>query len=98
MLGMIKSEWCPSTYCISFKLETDLNILEKKALGAIDSYKVDLVVANELHTNKSKVIVYEGVSRQAYTIELSMFDSVNDIEEPLILYIIEKHKAYMKGV
>ena len=39
-------------------METDLTILEKKALGAIEAYGADMVIANELHTNKFKVIVY----------------------------------------
>jgi len=47
-LGLIKSEWNPNTVLISFKLETDVQILERKALGAITSYGVDMVVANEL--------------------------------------------------
>jgi len=57
-LGFIKSEWNAHTFCISFKLETDIDILEKKALSAIENYKVDMVVANELHSNKYKVILY----------------------------------------
>jgi phosphopantothenate---cysteine ligase (ATP) len=47
-LGMIKADWNPNTLVVSFKLETDLEILELKALSAIKNYKVDAVVANEL--------------------------------------------------
>jgi phosphopantothenate---cysteine ligase (ATP) len=47
-LGLIKSEWNPATLAVSFKLETDLEILEQKALKAIENYKVDAVIANEL--------------------------------------------------
>ena len=46
MMGHIKQYWNPSTLLISFKLETDINILEQKALSAITNYGVDLVVAN----------------------------------------------------
>ena len=45
-LALIKTERNPNTVLISFKLETDSQILEEKALGAIDKYGVDMVVAN----------------------------------------------------
>ncbi|KAJ1493050.1 DNA/pantothenate metabolism flavoprotein [Baffinella frigidus] len=49
-LRALKSEWAPQALVASFKLETDDNILLSKAWGAIDKYKVDVVVANLLHT------------------------------------------------
>jgi phosphopantothenate-cysteine ligase len=45
-LGAIKKEWNPNTYCVSFKLETDLSILKSKSMSAINNYNMDLVVAN----------------------------------------------------
>lgn len=47
-LGLIKEDWNPQSLVVSFKLETDLDILEQKALKAIENYKVDAVIANEL--------------------------------------------------
>jgi phosphopantothenoylcysteine synthetase/decarboxylase len=58
LLGEIKLTWNPETLCASFKLETDAEILEKKVKQSIEKYGVDLVVANELHTRKVKVIMY----------------------------------------
>jgi phosphopantothenate-cysteine ligase len=40
---------------VSFKLETDPNILISKATGAITKYGVDCVIANLLHTRNSEV-------------------------------------------
>ena len=40
---------------MSFKLETDPNILISKATGAITKYGVDCVIANLLHTRNSEV-------------------------------------------
>ncbi|CDW74331.1 UNKNOWN [Stylonychia lemnae] len=101
-LGFIKSEWCPSTFCISFKvchnqnmqkiqLETDINILEQKALSAIENYKVDMVIANELFTNKFKVIIYQP-QNQPRVIEVDkekVLSGQIDIEESMIDYISE---------
>jgi len=36
-----------------------LKILEEKARGAMKKYFVDLVVANELHTRRTKAIIYK---------------------------------------
>eukprot|EP00823_Brevimastigomonas_motovehiculus_P006061 TRINITY_DN476_c6_g1_i1.p1 TRINITY_DN476_c6_g1~~TRINITY_DN476_c6_g1_i1.p1 ORF type:complete len:389 (+),score=75.26 TRINITY_DN476_c6_g1_i1:25-1167(+) len=57
LLGLIKKDWCPSAFCISFKLETDLEILSKKAQGSLDHYGIDVVVANELKSRANKVMM-----------------------------------------
>lgn len=38
LLGEVRSHWCPSAMCISFKLETDQAILIKKAKDSISKY------------------------------------------------------------
>mmetsp|Transcript_16469 Transcript_16469/g.27596 ORF Transcript_16469/g.27596 Transcript_16469/m.27596 type:complete len:461 (+) Transcript_16469:64-1446(+) len=48
MLGQLTRQWAPECYVVSFKLETDPDILFDKALKAIKSYQVHLVVANIL--------------------------------------------------
>lgn len=59
LLGELKLQWAPNSYCVSFKLETDEDILIKKAYGAIEKYSMDLVVANELDTRYEKVVFVE---------------------------------------
>lgn len=53
MLGDVKHSWNPNTILVSFKLETDIHILEQKAVGAMEKYKVDMVVANQLQTRRT---------------------------------------------
>jgi len=48
MLGSIKREWAPQATVVSFKLETNENVLLAKAAGALLNYGVDLVAANNL--------------------------------------------------
>ena len=50
LLHSVRFEWAPQAFCVSFKLETDENILVKKALGAIQKYGVHYVCANILNT------------------------------------------------
>ena len=55
LLGCIRQEWCPHATIVSFKLETNLNILEAKAAKSLKKYGVDIVCANVLGTHRSVV-------------------------------------------
>ncbi|KAH9308239.1 hypothetical protein KI387_036150, partial [Taxus chinensis] len=57
MLTLLRKLWAPTAFAISFKLETDIEILLKKAKSAQRKYGVHIVVANELLTRKEKVII-----------------------------------------
>ena len=57
MLGKLTKEWAPHSFIVSFKLETDEDLVIKKATSAIEKYGVHLVVANQLQVNFS-VICY----------------------------------------
>ena len=84
--------WAKDGYFVSFKLETDLDLLIKKARAAIEKYNVDLVVANELHTRYKQVkLVTEN--------EVINVDKVGtkDIEESFLTEVILRHKAKMKS-
>lgn len=48
MLLKLKTLWAPESYVISFKLETDPDLVISKARGAIAKYHVDMVIANQL--------------------------------------------------
>lgn len=62
-LGELKNKWAaPSSVVVSFKLETDATVLERKALAAIDAYNVDAVVANLLETRYGEVILIKRES------------------------------------
>ncbi|RVW65508.1 Phosphopantothenate--cysteine ligase 1 [Vitis vinifera] len=63
MLSMLRKIWAPLAFCISFKLETDSNILLQKADMALQKYKMHAVVANELSTRKDEVVVVTSNER-----------------------------------
>jgi phosphopantothenate-cysteine ligase len=91
MLGLIRSSWAPDAYLISFKLETDTNLLASKALSALKSYHVNLVVANLLQSYKDEVVLFEGgkstpVHRNGHP----------DIEYNLVHACIAHHRAYIQ--
>ena len=59
MLSLVKGEWAPEVFLVSFKLETNENILQAKAVGAIQKYAVDAVCANNLLTYKDEVTIIQ---------------------------------------
>ena len=48
MLSTLVNVWARDCYVISFKLETDENLVVLKSKKAINSYGVNLVIANQL--------------------------------------------------
>eukprot|EP00241_Pyramimonas_parkeae_P002528 CAMPEP_0114227284 /NCGR_PEP_ID=MMETSP0058-20121206/1705_1 /TAXON_ID=36894 /ORGANISM="Pyramimonas parkeae, CCMP726" /LENGTH=438 /DNA_ID=CAMNT_0001338109 /DNA_START=61 /DNA_END=1379 /DNA_ORIENTATION=+ len=57
MLGLLRKEWAPLAFHVSFKLETNEDILAFKAVGALRKYDMHCVVANELHSRRDKVML-----------------------------------------
>jgi hypothetical protein len=55
-LGLLRSAWAPDAFHISFKLETDRQLLLKKAEASIAAYGMHCVVANMLHTRKDRCV------------------------------------------
>lgn len=92
MLSVLRTEWVPSAFCISFKLETDPRILMKKANTALKKYQVHVVVANELTTRMEEVIVV--TSNGSITVQRENQDE--EVEKPLIDLLVERHSAYIE--
>ncbi|KAG7664091.1 CAB2 [[Candida] subhashii] len=55
-LSRLVDNWCQGAMFVSFKLETDSNILIQKAQTALDRYHHQLVIGNLLQTRKKEVV------------------------------------------
>jgi len=58
ILGQLKTKNNKNKIIVSFKLETDLDILESKVVRSFEKYGVDYVVANVLDQVRYKVWFY----------------------------------------
>ncbi|CAL0305541.1 unnamed protein product [Lupinus luteus] len=94
MLSMLRKDWAPSAFCISFKLETNSNILLNKAATALEKYKMHAVVANELTTRKEQVVVVTRAEN--IIVQRDDSHSGNVLENPLIELLSARHAAYIK--
>lgn len=77
-LPLLRQEWAPHAFVVSFKLETDPDMLLKKAQGAVARYGIHLVVANLLHTRYREVQLVAGA-------EAPMEEGAGDIEQTSLL-------------
>ena len=55
MLGHVRHSWCPAAFVVSFKLETDPEILHRKASASLRTYGAHVVVANEMAKRRDAV-------------------------------------------
>ncbi|PRW20971.1 phosphopantothenate--cysteine ligase 2-like isoform X1 [Chlorella sorokiniana] len=96
MLGALRHEWSPAAMVVSFKLETDIQILLQKAYGAIEAYGVHLVVANELHSRKDRVwLVSQRDGVQAVQ-QIERPADVAEIETLLVSEVVAAHRQHMQ--
>ena len=78
-LGDVK-KWNPDTTLVSFKLETDASKLEGAAKTAMKKYNVNMVVANELKSRRSKVTVYSDSDKEDLTLlDASYEDQISEL-------------------
>ncbi|KAG8377359.1 hypothetical protein BUALT_Bualt08G0024900 [Buddleja alternifolia] len=95
MLSVLRKDWAPMAFCISFKLETDTKILLEKADTALRKYDMHMVVANELLTRKEEVIVVTMTRNIRVHRDETQADA--DVESPLIKLIVDSHSAYINS-
>ncbi|PWN29002.1 phosphopantothenate--cysteine ligase-like protein [Jaminaea rosea] len=67
VLKPMVQQWAPEGFVVSFKLETDMDLLLPKASAALRRYGHQIVIANDLNTRKEKVcfVTNGGVSQAA---------------------------------
>jgi len=95
MIPIIKKVWNPETYLITFKLETDEDILKTKIDGHLYRYGVDLVVGNLLNQHRDKVVVSDKEDNIIIERNEEEKNHGIEIEVQLVKVIISKHKEYL---
>lgn len=61
VLRPLVQEWLPEAYVVSFKLETDEDLLIPKSRKALTRYGHQVVIANDLHKRKQEVCLIERI-------------------------------------
>ncbi|CAI5743098.1 unnamed protein product [Hyaloperonospora brassicae] len=91
MLGVLRRQWAPQSFVVSFKLETDRAILCQKARQAIDKYAVHVVIANELHSRFDEVLLITETDQRLITRP----EDEADLEGVLMEAVARLHYQYI---
>lgn len=98
LIGKLKKEWCPQAFIVTFKLETDSNILLEKCTKALKTYGHSAVVGNILESRAKNVVVMQA-SGQLDDIDLEKYKcgvgrSNVEIEELLTDFLVDLHQSF----
>ena len=95
MLRPLVSQWAQKCFVVSFKLETDPEILTQKSITALEKYGHDLVIGNILDTRKKEVMfVFKDKTTEKIVMDDEELESGIEIEMKIIEKLVKLHKAY----
>ncbi|XP_017768114.1 PREDICTED: phosphopantothenate--cysteine ligase [Nicrophorus vespilloides] len=97
LLSPVVSLWVPHAFVVSFKLETDENILLSKARDSLNKYKHKLVIGNILQTRRQKVIFVTPESNYDVSLTREQMLGGIEIEEPIISNVVHSHTNFILG-
>jgi len=89
MLAPLAQHWKGKSALVSFKLETDSNILVMKARKALDKYGHKLVIGNLLDTRKREVLLVFKDRMEEVMLSEAELETGLEIEEKIISRLIK---------
>jgi len=94
----LRKVWSPKVFLITFKLETDDHLLQKKVGVHLDGYNADVVIGNLLSSYKDKVYVCQKL-HEPMLIEYTEQEKQtgHDFEEKIVAEIVKRHKLYLQS-
>jgi len=88
----VKENWCPLAFLVSFKLETNEEILLKKSYSAIEKTKSDFIVANILQERYDRLLILN--SKEIFEIKKNEIE-LKEIEIGLVEKIVKLHDLFI---
>ncbi|XP_011864428.1 PREDICTED: phosphopantothenate--cysteine ligase [Vollenhovia emeryi] len=95
ILTPIASLWVPKAFVVSFKLETDENLLISKARTALNKYHHNLVIANMLQTRKQQVIIVNKETDYVLSLTNEQLANGDEIEQLIVRDLVEEHIKFI---
>lgn len=94
MLKPLVRDWVPDAFVTSFKLETNDEILIKKAKKALETYHHELVIANLLQTRKERVVFVSNDFEESIQISQEERAKGTEIEAKIVDKLIALHQTF----
>ncbi|KAL9710242.1 Phosphopantothenate--cysteine ligase cab2 [Leucoagaricus gongylophorus] len=110
ILKPMVDEWTPDGYIVSFKLETDQDLLIPKAQAALERYGHQVVIGNDLHRRKFE-IVFVSRNNDSKTSEQFVenwlkinpalthpgIEQIKEIEEDIVGELVKRHTTWIQA-
>lgn len=97
MLEPLVNIWVPNAYVVSFKLETDEDLLIDKTHTALNKYKHKMVIGNVLQTRKQRVVLVMPNTANEIQLSSEEMEAGIEIESKIVADLTERHNLFMKG-
>lgn len=97
-LKRLVENWAPRAMIVSFKLETDENLLIGKARGALERYSHQLVIGNLLQTRKRTVLFVTKNEAKEYSITEEQEKQGVEIESIIVPNVIKAHSKWIADI
>ncbi|RPD63706.1 phosphopantothenate-cysteine ligase [Lentinus tigrinus ALCF2SS1-6] len=108
ILKPLVAEWTREGFIVSFKLETDPNLLLPKACQALARYGHQVVIGNDLHRRKFEVVFVSPKSSSSSASQPSAYeeswlridlnkDPHKEIEEDIVAELVKRHEGWIRN-
>lgn len=97
ILAPLVSLWVPEAFVVSFKLETDENLLISKARTALNKYKHNLVIANMLQTRKQQVTIVSHEDTYVISLTNEQLNKGEEIERSIVDVLVDRHRSFLQS-
>lgn len=95
VLGCLSNALDTNKTVVSFKLETDNEMLEKKVIQSFEKYNMDYVIGNLLESIRRQVIIYKNDKEYSQKrIERKSDDCVEYLEMQIVQFIMNINDSY----
>lgn len=96
-LTPLVSNWAAKGLIVSFKLETDTNLLVPKARQALERYGHQVVIGNMLKTRKETVTLITQQSQKVLSLTKDELDHDIEIESLIIPQLVQIHQNWISS-
>ncbi|XP_072833874.2 phosphopantothenate--cysteine ligase isoform X2 [Pogona vitticeps] len=96
MLSPLVKEWAPEAFVISFKLETNPDILIEKSRRALEKYRHQVVIANLLESRRTSVIVVTRDLETRLSLSEDEIAQGLEIEEKIVGHLESRHRDFIQ--
>ncbi|KAF8531921.1 phosphopantothenate-cysteine ligase [Gautieria morchelliformis] len=104
ILQPMVDEWTPEAFIVSFKLETDQQLLVPKSRAALERYGHQVVIGNELHRRKLEVVFVsradvsnDGDSSGFVESWIHLQEGQTEIEDEIVQELVKRHGQWIES-